>query len=301
METELIVAIIAGLGGMLGWGLADFFAKKVIDKVGDIVTLVWAHLFGTGILFLVIFYQSVLSKHSLQIPHGIHEWILLFFFGVLQAAVYLLVYKGFGKGQVAVLSPIFSSYSGFTAIFSIILFGETINVYFLLGLIPLFAGILLINLDQQAVQTKRIIFSRVPGFVEIAVATVLAIIWTLSWNSFIEGQDWWFDTFAMYVFMTLTILIFAKIRRKKIFKIESSDWKFLLLVGACEIVAYLAISWGYSVTSLTSVVALLSGAFSLPTILLAHLFLREKITLLQIIGIIIIILGIMILSAYSVL
>ena len=29
-------------GGMFGWGLADFFAKKTIDKIGDIQTLAWA-------------------------------------------------------------------------------------------------------------------------------------------------------------------------------------------------------------------------------------------------------------------
>jgi len=33
MQTELLIAIIAGLGGMFGWGLADFFAKKTIDSI----------------------------------------------------------------------------------------------------------------------------------------------------------------------------------------------------------------------------------------------------------------------------
>jgi len=40
---------------MLGWGLADFFAKKTIDQIGDIVVLAWAHVFGTGVLVMLGF------------------------------------------------------------------------------------------------------------------------------------------------------------------------------------------------------------------------------------------------------
>ena len=44
MQPELVLAGLAGLGGMMGWGLADFFAKKTIDEIGDVVSLVWAHV-----------------------------------------------------------------------------------------------------------------------------------------------------------------------------------------------------------------------------------------------------------------
>ena len=37
MFTELQIAITSGLFSILGWGLADFFAKKTVDKI-DIVT-----------------------------------------------------------------------------------------------------------------------------------------------------------------------------------------------------------------------------------------------------------------------
>jgi len=52
--------------------------------------------------------------------------------------------------------------------------------------------------------------------------------------------------------------------------------KFLFLMGLGEAVAYLAISWGYSKTTLTGVVALVSGAFSVPTVVLAYTFLKER-------------------------
>lgn len=281
---------------MLGWGLADFFAKKTIDEVGDVVTLAWAHVFGTAVLLIVMLYQVILHQQSTRIPFDVQTWTLLLFFGVLQAAVYLLVYSGFRKGQVAVLSPIFASFSGFTAAISIIVLGEIVGGYIFFGLTILFVGILSINLDLHALRLKRIGFIRVPGFGEIVCATLLAVIWTLLWDKFIGGKDWLFYTLTMYAFMTLTILIFAKFRRINLLVVKPSIWKFLVLIGICEILAYLAIGWGYSATPMTSIVALLSGAFSLPTIFLARVFLKEKINALQISGGLAIIVGIMILS-----
>ena len=70
-----------------------------------------------------------------------------------------------------------------------------------------------------------------------------------------------------------------------------------MLIGCFEVGAYVLISLGYSLTTRTSVVALLSGAFSLPTIVLARAFLKERVTGLQTAGSAVVIFGIMLLSA----
>lgn len=296
MQTELLIAILAGLGGMLGWGLADFFAKKTIDQIGDVASLAWGHVFGTAVLLVAALYQFGVRGQRVAMPDDTQTWVLLLAFGVLQAVVYLFVYKGFGKGQVGILSPVFASFSGLTAFVSIVVFGEIVGGYVLLGLTTLFVGIVLINLDVRALRSRRLSFSRLPGFREVALATLLATVWTLGWDWFVGGQDWLSYTFFMYAAMTLAILLVAVVRRIDLFVVSRSMWKFLFLIGLCETAAYIAISIGYSATPRTSVVALLSGAFSLPTIILARLFLRERITLVQTLGSLIIIAGIMLLS-----
>ncbi len=293
-----MIAILAGLGGMLGWGLADFFAKKTIDEIGDMVSLVWAHIFGTLTLFLIVLYRFMTSD-AISVPGGSSIWFLLVLFGVLQAIVYLLLYLGFGKGQVSLLSPIFSSFAGITALFSILVFGELVTPQLLLALAIIFGGIILINLDLKSLKSKRINFVKVPGLKEIAVATLLAAIWTISWDRFIGGQDWLVYTFLMYLFMTVILFLIAKVKRIKLSFGKKHIWKFLILIGFTETLAYLAISLGYSHTSHTSVIALLSGAFSLPVIILARIFLKERTTAIQAAGSIIIILGIMLLALYN--
>ena len=296
MQHELLIAVLAGLGGMLGWGLADFFAKKTIDKVGDVASLAWGHIFGTTVLLIMLLYQVLVARQHIAFSSDAKTWLLLLLFGIGQATVYLFVYRGFGKGQIAVLNPIFASFSGLTALLSIVVFREQVSAYMIAGLAVLFIGIILISTDFASLRLRKISFSHIPGFNEVVLATFLAALWTLFWDRVVGGQDWLFYTFCMYTFMTITILVVARLQRIKMAVTQPSLWKFLFLIGLCETVAYLAISLGYSRTSQTSIVALLSGAFSLPVIVLARVFLKEKITTLQTIGSLVIVAGIMLLA-----
>jgi drug/metabolite transporter (DMT)-like permease len=293
--TELAIAVGAGFGGMLGWGLADFFAKKTIDQIGDIVSLAWAHVFGSIAFIVIALYQSLVRGQAVAIPTDAATLAFLALFGVLQAAVYLLVYRGFSKGQVALLNPLFASFSGLTAIMSIAAFGEAGSANRMVALAVIFLGILFINVDLGALGSRRIGLARIPGIREIAVATVLAAVWTICWDQFIGGKDSLSCALFMYAFMTVAILVVAMVKRTRLSEVKPECWKYLVLIGICETIAYLAISVGYSQTSLTSVVALLSGAFSLPTIVLARVVLKEKTTRIQTAGTFAIVLGIVLL------
>jgi len=297
MSLEFVTAITTGLGAMFGWGLADFFAKKTIDKVGSVVSLVWAHVFGVIVLALAVCFQVFILHTSFSLPNGLEDWDLLLFFGALQAVVYLLVYQGFGKGKLSVLNPVFASYSGLAALLSIVLLGESITSYVVLTLSVIFLGIIFLSIEKDSTKSKKFRFINTPGLKEVALASVLAAFWTISWDHFIGGKDWLVYALFMYAIMALTAFIVAKVQQINLsISLKSDVWKFLFLIGACEVVAYAAISLGFSTTSFTSIIALLSGAFSLPTLLFARLFLKERLNEFQIAGTIIVILGIIFLS-----
>jgi len=296
MEQSLLVAIVAGAGGMLGWGLADFFAKKTIDEIGDVTSLVLAHLTGSIGFLALVAGHTLATRMPFDLPHDPTAWAGVIFFGVLQAAVYLLVYRGFGKGQLAVLNPLFASFSGITALLSVLVLGEVVTGHLVVALVTVFMGILLLNLDPAAMRERRVGFLRVPGFWEIAGATALAALWTLLWSEFVRGRDATTYSALMYLVMTVALVIYALATRTSLSARRPMVWTYLALIGLCEVVAYLAISWGYARTNHTSVVALLSGAFSLPTILLARAFLKERTTGLQFAASVVIIVGIAVLN-----
>ena len=295
MSPDIVIAAYAGLGGMLGWGLADFFAKKTIDEIGDIVSLVVAHVLGTVLIFLFVV-ARLTQGTKILVPHELTTWSSLVFFGAVQATVYLLVYRGFGKGQLAILNPLFATYSGLVALISVLFLGEAVSPTLAIGLFVVFTGVVLLNLDAAAFQSRKLAFVKIPGFREILIATGLATLWTLGWNDFIRGQDWLSLALWMYVFMTITLLAYAAATQTSLRFDNRRVWKYLFFIAVFETCAYVAISYGFSLTSHTSIVALLSGAFSLPTIVLARVFLKEKVTLIQTVGTLVIVSGIILVS-----
>lgn len=293
MPHELLIAIVGGLAGMLGWGYADFLSKKTIDAIGEIASLVWAHICGTLLLGALVLGTSI-GGGEIQWPSSVTVWLLILFFGALQAGVYLLLYKGFGKGQVGLLSPVFASYAGVAALVSIIFLNEVVGAGILATLIVIFTGILLLSIDAEAAGRRRIAFMRIPGVFEVGLATVLAALWTVWWDAFVGGRDWLLYAFLMYGAMTVVILIVAYAQGAKLHVPKKGNMRMLLfMIGLGEVIAYTGISYGYSMTSYTSIVALVSGAFALPTIILARLYLNERMTALQLAGSLIIIGGIM--------
>ncbi len=296
MKHELLIAALAGLGGMLGWGFSEFATKKSVDKIGAISSLVWAHVFGTIILFSLLFIKLFIVHTPIIFPSHVTDWLGVLFFGTLQTIVYFFSYKAFEKGEVSILSPIFASFAGMVALLSVLVFGEAIHLGFIPALILIFGGVILINLDFESLKARRIRIKGVAGLKEIIIATILATIWTLGWDKFTGNKDWMVYTTLMFVFMTLSAFLIASLNKIKLLEVKLGVWKFLWLIAMGEVIAYLGITLGYANTSYTSVVAILSGASSLPTIILARIFLKEKMTTVQTIASLIIIAGIVLLS-----
>src|SRR5438270_13105422 len=118
MHSTLYIALLSGLGAMLGWGTADFFAKKTIDEIGDLRTLFWQQLFGIFPLIAIFLIHPT-------IPHMQRfDLLFLLMFGVASALSYLPLYTGFGKGQISLLSPVMASYSVVVVALSVIILGE---------------------------------------------------------------------------------------------------------------------------------------------------------------------------------
>jgi uncharacterized membrane protein len=283
VNHDLLVAVLAGGGAMLGWGLADFFAKLGIDRVGSLAALVWAHLFGAVTICLAIAAHSVIAGTWPDLPDRLDTWLELAAFGIGQACVYLLVYRGFEKGRLAVLNPIFSAYAGMAALLAILFFGDVPNAVRIIALIIVFAGVMTLSADPEVGPADTGPWST-PGLAEIVVATALAAAWTVLWDQLVSGRDWWTLAGIMYLCMSATLLAASRARRVSLRRPGRATMTLLAGIGAAEALAYLSISVGFSTTSMTSVVALLSGAFPIPALILARRYLQDRLSLIHSLG-----------------
>lgn len=295
MQKDLLIAVLTGLGAMLGWGFADFFAKKTIDKIGDITTLFWNQFIGIfPILALYLFSPSVPKLSNFEL-------IALAILGIWSGLSYLPVYIAFGKGKISLLSPIFASYAVVVALLSAFFLKEVIPVNRQIAFLIVFSGILLINGDPRGVLSffrRRKVgeVEKVEGLLEIFLAVSLYSVWLIVLDHFINGRYWVPYLLVIRVFSAISLFSYAKLKKQTLQVKYGSLWKFLILIGLFDVAAFSSVSFGFSKTSFVSVVAMLSGAFSLPTIILARTFLKERVTKTQTVGSLIIILGIIILS-----
>lgn len=90
--SPIFLSILAGLGGMLGWGTSDFFAGLFSKKIGHFKTFFWSQTAGLIFTALLIFFFAT----SFSIPTLMAA--LLPVAAVFYAAAYLFFYKGFEIG-----------------------------------------------------------------------------------------------------------------------------------------------------------------------------------------------------------
>jgi drug/metabolite transporter (DMT)-like permease len=292
--NALLIAVLTGLGGMLGWGFADFFAKKTIDKIGDVTTLFWGQLIGiVPILVLFLFHPTLPSL-------GTNGYIYLAFLGIWSGLSYIPTYVAFGKGKVSLLSPIFASYAVVVSILSAVVFGELIPGSRVVAFVVVFVGILLVNGDPRMIWATLTGKERSPdavkGLPEIFLAIVLYSLWLIALDQFVSGNYWVPFLLVIRIFSSISLFIYAKLRNIKLTFNDRTIWKFLIAIGFFDVAAFAFVSWGYSVSPFVSVVTMLSAAFSLPTIILARVFLKERATILQTVGSVVIIVGVVLVS-----
>ena len=131
----LDLGILFAITAMLGWGIADFLAKKAIDKIGYKTSLVLNQVVALipAVIFALLFFKlPPLSNYLLS---------LIVLAGISGVFGYIFLYRGFQKGNISVVSPITASWSVVTILLAFILFGETLIPIQIVGIIAVLIGV----------------------------------------------------------------------------------------------------------------------------------------------------------------
>lgn len=285
------MGVLAGLIAMLGWGSGDFLAALSSRRIGNLKTLFWMQItsFCIASIFFIINFQTFKLT---AVPQYL---ILLFMVALLQVTAYLSFYKGLEEGMISVVSPIGSTFALVTTILSIVFYGEQLNSHQVLAIVVVFIGIFLVSTNiKELLGVKKLSFLK-----GVRDALIAMLGWGISLFLIVPASKalGWFLPVYIFKFFVLFLIITVFLFKKQIFKIKKQFNIVLLLlaVGIFDISAFFGYSLGVS-SEYASIVAPISGAFAMITVLLARLFLKEKLVPNQIIGILAIVLGIIIIN-----
>ena len=291
MVTELQIAIISGLFSMMSWGFADFFAKKTVDKIDDLRTLFWSQIFGMIPVFVYWFFNFELPIFTFQI---IFYLITLSFFGTFGI---LLFYRGLSKGKASVIAPVYSSYAAFAVLVSFLIFHEIIIGLTWLGLGIIFIGIILASFDYRKLKDVDFkIKDLSKGVPETLIAAVIIGLYFPLWDKFLVGQGWIVFNLLTNIIICLTILTISLSKRSTLKFEDKKLWKWLFLIGFFTSGGFLCLVWGFNSTSFTSIISVLSAASPILVLILARIFLKEKLSLTQKLGVALLLAGLVVIS-----
>lgn len=302
------MGILLGLTAALFWGVSDFTARAVTQRIGTYRTLFFMQFVGLVALGMYLLVSGTLV-HLLHSASW-QSWIWALLVALLNIFSTLALYRAFEIGVLAIVSPIAASSAALTVLLAF-LSGETISEFRAIGISAALLGVVLAATQFGVLQqippeasahlttSAQLEEKRHPARRRLMRGVGMAILAAIGY-----GLTFWLLGFyvapdlggvmPIWLIRLLTpcVLTIGVLPTRQSLRLPSGKvWWLILTIGVLDTAAFVCATIGLT-TDQVSVVSVLASLFSAITVLLAWIFLREKLAWNQWLGIGIIFLGI---------
>jgi transporter family protein len=285
--STTILSILSGIGGMFGWGIYDFLGGVYTKQIGPLKSFFWSQLAGLISAVLLIFVFPV----SLNLP--ILVFILLPIAAIIYSAGYLFFFKGFEIGNVSIVAATMNLWAVFTMLFAFIFLGQRLSTIQSLGVLMIISGVTLASLNWSDIRNQR--FQLSSGVKEAVLgAFFFGVFWNIS-EIISEEIGWVLTTLFVKFGIILFLLLFSFLVKREldITKATTTTKWMVVIMGILEVGAVAFVNYGLTIGD-AILITPIASALSIVTITLAIIFLKDKVTKLQGLGIITAIAGIIV-------
>lgn len=289
MNTTFL-SVILGVGGMLGWGIYDFLGGVFAKQIGPFKSFFWSQLAGLGSVLLLAVVMGT------QVRASILAVILSAIAAVIYAAGYLFFFKGFEIGNVSIVAATMNLWAVFTMLFAFLFMGQRLFATQTLGVVMIIGGATLASINWHDLRRQK--FQLSAGVREAVIgAFFFGVFWNIS--EIISEEIGWLLTTLFVKFGILCFLLvfsfFVK-RETSLIGVARQTQIMVVLMGIIEAGAVALVNYGLTIGD-AILITPISSALSIVTISLAILFLKERVTRLQGLGMLTAVAGI-ILTAF---
>ncbi len=283
--STTIISILLGIGGMLGWGIYDFLGGVFSKRIGSFKSLFWSQLAGLVSILLLSFVFGTQTRISIL------GFILFPIAAIIYSSGYLFFFKGFEKDNVSIIAATMNLWAVFTMFFAYIFMGQRLTTTQTIGVIMIISGATLASIDWNGIRNQG--FQLSSGVKEtILGAFFFGIFWNIS-EIISEEIGWLLTTLLVKFGIVLFLLIFSfAIKQEVVIKETSRVTKYVILImGIIEVGAVALVNYGLTIGD-AILITPIASALSIVTITLAVIFLKDKVSKLQGLGIVTAIAGI---------
>ena len=285
--STAILSILSGIAGMVGWGIYDFLGGVYAKQIGPFKSFFWSQLAGLISVFLLIFIFAI----SLNVP--VLVIILLPIAAIIYSAGYLFFFRGFEIGNVSIIAATMNLWAVFTMLFAFVFMGQRLSSIQFLGVLMIISGVTLASINWSDIRNHR--FQLSSGVKEtIFGAFFFGVFWNIS--EIITEEIGWLSTTLIVKFgIILFLMIFALLTKRRL-GLGKTTFKtkcMVALMGVIEAGAVAIVNYGLTIGD-AILITPIASALSIVTITLAIIFLKDKVTKLQGLGIMTAIAGIIV-------
>lgn len=293
------MGILLGLATALCWGSADLFARFATRKIGTVRTMLYMQL--TGLVLLTLAMRALGGWGHLTDGSGWRPWAWGILAGMLNTSATLALYRSFEIGKMSVVAPVSASYPALTMLLAA-LAGERLTAMRFVGIGLIIVGVILVArgekmpdganpLDEKARVEKRNLGA---GWALLSGAGFGVMFWVLGIRVVPllgSAPSVWVIRLTSVLATTVVVLIL----RQPVALPGAGANRWILGVGILDTTAYVLNNYGmqHEQVSVMSVLASLYGAV---TVALAAIFLGERVSRMQWVGIVSIFAGIFLIS-----
>jgi transporter family protein len=282
-----ILSILVGIGGMFGWGIYDFLGGVFAKQIGPFKSFFWSQLAGLITIFLLALISKIGVNGSTLVI------ILSAIAAMIYAAGYLFFFKGLEIGNVSIVAATMNLWAVFTMLFAFIFMGQRLSTIQTVGVLMIISGATLASLNWTDIRNQGFILSA--GVREAIIgAFFFGVFWNIS--EIISKQIGWLLTtlFVKFGIILFLLIFFFLVKREINLSRATTQIKYMVvLMGIFEVGAVALINYGLTIGH-AILITPIASALSIVTISLAIIFLKDKVSKLQGLGIVMAIVGIIV-------
>lgn len=276
------MGVIFGLLAALGWGSGDFLISRATRRLGPTQAMFYIQLVG-----IVAMAALLLARRDVP-PADPRAWAIGIAANLFNLGGTLLLYRAFAVGTLAIVSPIAASFAVITIPLAL-LAGERPGPLSLAGSALVVAGVVVVSRGHGAAAGP-------PRGVPEAIGAAGCIgfyFWLVGQATPLLGIAW--PVMIGRVLLMLVALALLLARRERPAALSGQLWLTVAVASLLDTGAFLAYNLGVA-SGYVSIVSALASIFSAVTVLLAWVFLRERLYASQWAGVAGLLVGVLLVS-----
>lgn len=285
MEFSLQPLLISVIPALL-FGTETFFLTKANRTMEVFRAQFIFQLIGIPLLLVIMPFITHQNNSNISLIIGLGIW---------ETFVFTLYFYALRIGKLAIIGTIFETYIVITVFLAVLFLHESLYLLKVIAILSVLFGIILLGFHlHDFKKTKKV--NLLTGVIPALIAALGTGIYFFFVGISSRTNGWYSTALGIRIMIPLTIAAVFLIQRKKLSLLfKDIAWKWIIPGAICDVTAFSI--YNYALTRYeVSYVAVIGAAAPIVSTVLAILLLKEKLTIFQIIGFILVIIGVICLN-----